>query len=249
MIDLHSHILPSLDDGANDLSDSLAMARMAVKNGTRIIAGTPHSYYLDRYYYGKEPEIVLEAFKTLKNALEEENIPLTLVTGMEIFGDRDTAEKLTRKRFLTLNNTASPLIEFDFDVDEKFIWDVMLDVKSAGYKPILAHPERYKCFYYNTSFAYDLYKENVALQVNKGSIMGHFGRRVEQTAHRILRHRLAALVASDAHNIYSRTTDMLELADMLDEMYGDGCSDLLLNVNPQRILDGKEVIWAEPIEF
>ena len=249
MIDLHSHILPSLDDGAKDLSDSLEMAKMAVKNGTKIIAGTPHSYYLDRYHYGKEPEAALEAFEILKLVLEEENIPLTLVTGMEIFGDRDTAEKLTKKRLLTLNYTRSPLIEFDFDVEEDFIWDVMQDVKSAGFTPVLAHPERYKCLYYNTSFAYDLYEANVALQVNKGSIMGHFGRRVEETAHRILRHRLAALVASDAHNIYSRTTDMLELADMLDEMYGDGCSDLLLNVNPKRILDGKEVIWAEPIEL
>ena len=59
MIDLHSHILPSLDDGAQDLSDSLLMAKMAVKNGTKIIAGTPHSYYLDRYHYGRESEAAL----------------------------------------------------------------------------------------------------------------------------------------------------------------------------------------------
>ena len=249
MIDIHSHILPGLDDGAQDLNDSLDMARMAYKNGTKIIAGTPHCYYLDRFHYGKEPEAALEAYEILKKALDEENIPLKLVTGMEIFGQHDTAEKLVNKRLLTINETKSPLIEFDFDVDEDFIWNVMQDVKSAGFTPILAHPERYKCLYYNTAFAYDLYEENIDLQVNKGSIMGHFGRRIQETAHRILRHRLAALVASDAHNIYSRTTDMLELADMLDEMYGDGCSDLLLNVNPQRILDGKEVIWADPIDF
>lgn len=249
MIDLHSHILSGLDDGARDLEDSVNMAITAYEKGTRIIAATPHSYYLDRYHYGNEVNALLEAYELLKYALEEENIPIKLITGMEILGDRDTADRLLKERLLTLNNTKSPLIEFDFDVDEDFIWDVMQDVRGAGFTPILAHPERYKCLYYNTPLAYDLYKSDVVLQVNKGSILGHFGRRVEETARRILNHRLAALVASDAHNIYSRTTDMLDLSYFLDDNYGEGCSNLLLLENPRRIIAGEPVIWADPIPF
>ena len=110
MIDLHCHILPGLDDGAENLEDSLRMAALAADQGIRRIVATPHCIT------GSAWEIT-QNVAMLRQLLEETHIPLQVYPGMEIFGTFDTARLLRQQKLLTLNGSRYPLIEFDFGTD------------------------------------------------------------------------------------------------------------------------------------
>lgn len=248
MIDLHMHILPGMDDGAQDLEQSVRMADMAADSGVSVIAATPHSNLP-----GQRGEAHWNRYRStlerVRQRIQEEKIPVTLVEGMEIFADLDAVSKLKEGLLLTLGGTKHPLIEFGFDVDIRTAFACLERFLKEGYVPVLAHPERYFCVMDHPELVYEWYRMGVIIQVNKGSILGRFGRRVQQTADRLLRHRLAAVAASDAHGPVIRTPDLTELEYVLDREYGPGCFDLLLEINPARILSGKPVIWEDPIPF
>lgn len=135
----------------------------------------------------------------LRELLEEQDIPLRVVEGMEIFATDDVLERLNSGQLICLNHTRYPLVELAFEVDAMEIYRQMDRLLNAGYKPILAHPERYHCVMQDRSCIYDWYRMGVVIQINKGSILGRFGKHIQQTADAILRHRLAAVIASDAH--------------------------------------------------
>ena len=248
MIDLHNHILPGMDDGAENMEQALEMAELAKVCGTSVIAATPHCN-VPGMPKNEYDDIYREKLGKLQQLLNDRQIGLTVVPGMEIFGTEDAAEKLKAGRLITLNHTQYPLVEFDFGEKEDFMFLVIEKLIRAGYTPVLAHPERYYCVQRNLQNIYEWYLMGVVIQVNKGSVLGRFGRRAEITAAAILNHRLAAIAASDAHGADFRTPDMSEFRKILDFEYGDGCSPLLLEENPKRILEGKEIFWESPIPF
>lgn len=245
MIDLHTHILPFLDDGAEDIDEAILMLEMAHDNGTRVIAATPHCNISETEYNDVKStkKILLE----LTAQAQRRDIEITLVGGMEIFGTEDVAEKLCDGSLLTLNGTKYPLVEFDFYEDCDYIFFVLKKISSKGYVPVVAHPERYECFAENPEKLFELYKMGSVIQINKGSVFGAFGEKAKKLSDIILSHRLAAIAASDAHSYEYRTTDLSGFARYLDENYGDGCSPLLLTENPKRILLNKDVFWENPI--
>ena len=229
MIDLHTHILPGLDDGASSWEDALEMAQMAVDSGVTVLAATSHSN-LPHQREDIWVETYNRCLEKLKRLLVEEKIPLQLAAGMEIYASDDVVQKLKRGMLLTLNQTRYVLVEFPMNVPAFKIYQVMDRLLEGGYLPVLAHP-------------------GVVIQVNKGSILGRFGETVRQTADSILRHRLAAVAASDAHSPVWRTTSMDLLAGTLERKYGESCPWLLLEENPGRILEGRQVLWEEPIPY
>lgn len=248
MIDLHMHILPGMDDGARDLEQSVRMADMAADSGVSVIAATPHSN-LPGQALKEHRSRYRRILGQVRQRLEEEKSLVTLVEGMEILADLDAVSKLKEGLLLTLGGTNHPLIEFPFDVEIRTAFVCLEKFLNEGYVPVLAHPERYGCVMDHPELVYEWYQMGVIIQVNKGSILGRFGRRVQRTADRLLRHRLAAVAASDAHSPAIRTPDLTELEYVLDREYGPGCFDLLLEINPARILSGKPVIWEDPIPF
>lgn len=246
MIDLHTHILPGLDDGASSWEDALEMAQTAAETGTRILAATAHSNipgqdlsaWVGRYR---------RQFETFRRLLEQEKIPLQLASGMEIFAGEDLTGRLRRGELLTINKTRYPLVEFAMDTEAFLVYRTADRLLEAGYVPILAHPERYRCVQRTPEHVYEWYRMGAVIQMNKGSILGRFGERVKRTADSLLRHRLVSLAASDAHSPLVRTTAMDELTRLLERRYGSGCPWLLLEENPARILRGEQVVWEEPI--
>lgn len=245
MVDIHTHILPGFDDGASDIYDALEMAQNAFDNGTKIIVATPHSNIP-----GAPPRDCRElknAVSQLNEIISESGIDLTVLSGMEIFGTDDVAKKLKDKELLTINDTMYPLIEFDFEEDALSMFRILESVRKEGYTPIIAHPERYRCIAENIHLVYELYRMGVVVQINKGSIRGRFGKNASVTAEILLNHRLVAVAASDTHSIFSRTPDLSDFSVFLDMNFGHGCSSLLLEENPGRIISGKEVLWESPI--
>ncbi|MBQ4604532.1 MAG: hypothetical protein IJB16_08010, partial [Clostridia bacterium] len=142
MFDIHCHILPGIDDGSGNLSDSVEMAQLAAESGTSGIIATPHCNIPGVFdnYWNKEMHGKLES---LRKVLKEKGVPIEIYSGQEVFLSRDFETHLEQKEFITLNNSQYMLTELDFRIDEQTALSRLGKLASYGYVPILAHPERY----------------------------------------------------------------------------------------------------------
>ena len=242
MIDLHSHILPEQDDGAQNLRDSLEMARMAVESGVTAMVATPHCA-------GDRSREVYGAWKLLRQALAEARIPLKLLPGMEIFGTPDTASLLQEKKLFTLNGSRYPLIEFSFRSDGEEETGILRSVCRAGYRPLVAHPERYVYVQEDPELINRWHQMGCLFQVNRGSLLGRFGRREQRMAAELVGRGFATVVASDAHSARMRTPWMKDVQQLLSREYAPVCAEVLLRENPRRILKNQELPPVRPEWF
>jgi protein-tyrosine phosphatase len=242
MIDLHCHILPGIDDGSGSLEESLAMAAMAADQGIRHIAATPHCIT------GSVREVTGNV-AMLQELLREENIPLQLYPGMEIFGTYDTARLLKEGKLLTLNGSRYPLIEFDFYTDGEEETAILRSVIEAGFTPLVAHPERYGCICYDPERA-NLWRQMGCLfQVNRGSLLGRYGQQTRQMAMALVRRGFATVVATDAHSPVVRTPRAKDVYDLLSREVSPFAAQVLMQDNPKRILKDTLLPPAEPDWF
>ena len=242
MIDLHSHILPGLDDGAQSLQDSLAMARMAVDSGITAMVATPHCAD-DRC------REVHDSWLFLQEALHECEIPLQLYLGMEIFGTPGTARMLRDGKLYTLNDSRYPLIEFSFRSDGEEETRILEEVCHSGFRPVVAHPERYAYVQQAPQILNDWHRMGCLFQLNRGSLMGRFGRSVQRTAVMLLERGFVTAIASDAHSPRVRTPWMEDIRMALTEEISEDCARTLLWENPMAILNNKNLQPAEPEWF
>ena len=248
MIDIHSHILPGVDDGSEDLSTSLEMLRMAAESGVEAIVATPHCNIpgeFDNY----ADEKLLRAFEVLREEAKSNGIPVKILSGMEVFTTEELPQLVLKKQVWTLNHTRYLLMEFGFDEDPDFCEEILEELKKLGIRPVIAHPERYYFLQYDPQIAYEWCTSGCALQLNKGSLLGSFGEEARHTSHALLRHNLAACVASDAHGTYQRNPDMQDARQYVDRMYSPEYGHLLFEVNPRRILKGERLYGYEARPF
>lgn len=248
MIDIHSHILPRIDDGSDSMETSLEMLRTASDSGVHTIAATPH---FDRTAgYANWASDALEAsFEELSAEAKHAHIPIKLVRGMEIMASDDLPELLAEGRVWTLGGTEYFMAEFAFGEDPERCGRLLRRCADKGFRPIVAHPERYTCVQREPQTAYRWCRAGYGLQLNRGSIMGRFGERARLTALRLISHGLAACIASDAHGIYRRTAHMRDVYRLIEEEFGEDHAELLLERNPHRILEGKRLLGFEPYPF
>ncbi len=246
MIDIHTHILPGVDDGSQSVRESTAMARMAWSSGTRVVVGTPHSNQRGRFenYYTKD---FRARFKSLRRQLEEKGIPLTILSGMEIMASDDMREKIRDGALISINRSAYYLVEFPFDSAPGWISDRLSDIYAVSGIPVIAHPERYFCVQDHPVLLYDWMKEGAELQMNKGSLFGRFGRPAYRLAQLMLRHRLVTCIGSDAHSHLMRTPHMAEARRYVSRRYGEDMAQTLFEHNPGRILANEPIAFrADP---
>ena len=248
MIDIHSHILPGVDDGSQSLDESLELLEIAAESGVHTIVATPHCNVPDEFenYAGQELEY---QFQRLDRARKDLGIHIRICRGMEIFATDVLPALLRDKRVWTINDTRYFLMEFAFSEDVDFCRDVLRRCRDLGYMPIIAHPERYFFVQDDPELAFEWCTAGFGLQLNKGSILGRFGPAPYRCARLLLDHNLAACVARDAHSPVQRSTYMGEIGDLLLREYGEDYQRLLLEENPSRILAGKKLLGYEPIPF
>lgn len=230
-IDLHTHILPAVDDGAASIDDSLEMARVAVESGVHTIVATPHSRR-----EGAFASEVERLVRLLQYRLRCENIPLRVVSGMEIMAEEDTPARLAEGTLLPLNGTRYALVEFRFDADPLFIAERLCAIGEARFVPLLAHPERYDCLNEDISLAAEWQRCGALLQVNKSSLFGRFGEPIQRTAIKLLLENRVTAVASDAHSPLYRTTEMQSVVQFLEQALSPARCRALLRENPARLL-------------
>ncbi len=248
MIDIHTHILPELDDGARDIYDSIEMAELAYENGTKVIVATPHCNIPGLYgnYFGKE---YTRIFQETKNILKREVPGITLLAGMEVFTTEEVPRLLTEGKIFPLNRTRYVLMEFDFREDPAFADRMLKRVREVRAVPVVAHAERYEFVQDDPEIVYRWKQAGYEIQINKGSFMGRFGRRARDAAYELLNHNLVTVAASDAHSPIQRTTCMADAYDALSDEYPGEYLDVLFRTNPQRICNGEKTVQFQEIPF
>ncbi len=196
MIDIHTHILPFIDDGAKDMEESIKIAKNLYEQGIKKVIATPHYIKSDS---PPSKNKVNNLIKKLQNELNKENINLEILPGSEIFLTMDIGNDLQENKIHTLNKTKYILIEFPMNYLPQNLEDSIYNLQVLGYQPIIAHPERY--FYVIND--YSLVKKWIDLgayiQINAGSLLGVYGKKIEKTSIKIIENRLAQLIASDTH--------------------------------------------------
>lgn len=248
MTDIHSHIIPGIDDGSPDMESSLQMLWMAAESGVKRIVATSHCNIPGMFDNFASDDLILRV-KELQDTAKSEEIPIRIAPGMEVFATEDLPDLIRKKKVWTLNGTKYFLMEFSFDEDPDFCFYILRKVRNLGYIPVIAHPERYYFIQEDPQLAFEWCVDGSVLQLNKGSVLGRFGEGPERTAHALIEHGLAACVASDAHSPYSRTTDMRELRHVLRSRFGEEPMKLLLEENPLRIVRGLSLLGYEPTPF
>lgn len=248
MIDLHIHIMPGVDDGSDSMEESVRMARMAVESGVHTVAVTPHCNIPEEFdnYDGRQYR---ERLKLLQQELKRKGLGLKVCCGMEVFGTMEVPRLLEEGRLATLNDGKYLLVEFAFEEDLRLIWHVLEGILRQGYTPLIAHPERYFYVARDPQLVYEWIQMGCRLQMNKGSILGRFGRQIGRLSMELLEHEVISCVASDAHGSRQRTPHMGEVRDFLEMEFGPDCPELLMEENPARILDSREVYGLRPYGF
>ena len=247
MIDLHTHILPGIDDGSSDMETSIEMVFMAYKSGVKHICTTPHC--CPDLYDNYATEDLEALWEQVAARVKTERIPVHLYKGMEIMASDHITDDLHKKRVWTINKTDYFLIEFEFNENPDWCSEILRECCRNGFMPVVAHPERYFFIQRNPEIAYEWYKAGYGIQVNKGSVLSRFGRREQITAESLLRHRIVSCIASDGHNTSTRSTSMTKLRQYLEKNYGEEYMNLLLKENPGRILEGRRLVGYEPLQY
>jgi protein-tyrosine phosphatase len=239
MVDIHCHILPDVDDGAENLMQAMEMARMAVESGVTDLVATSH-FRGD----GDEPGTLERFYQQcclLKNALKREGIPLRLHLGAEILCVNETVQLAKARQLPTISDTDYVLCEFFFDAPFDYMTEILEVIAGAGYRPVIAHPERYGAIQRDPRRVVQWFRRGFVIQVNKGSALGAFGVRAQETARWLLDMGLVHVIASDAYSPHRRTTDLSRLRRWLRERYPEEYVRLLLTENPGRLVRGQEM--------
>ena len=240
MYDLHCHILYGVDDGADNISESIEMAEIACDNGTKGIVLTPHSFTSPTELNFWDADMK-ERFLNLQKEIDERGLDIKLFPGQEIFGRGEFVENLLSGQLITINGSRYPLIEFPFEVRSKYVLEKMEQLISEGFVPIIAHPERYKFVSKNFESLEKLKRMGCLVQINAGSLNGVFGTTAESISEKILDKRMADVVASDAHSPFVRFPSLSEAHEHISEKYSTDYAERLLSRNPLAIIQNKTI--------
>ena len=237
MVDIHCHILPEVDDGAWDMEAAVAMAKIARDCGVKKIITTPH-------FKGEPKSLEAVGFlmhqrRLLQSRLKREKIEVELLPGAEVLCVPQTMELAQVGRLPTLGTGRYVLTEFYFDASAGFMDETLHGLRQMGYLPVVAHPERYGAVQRDPELAARWFHRGIVLQVNKGSVLGAFGRRAEDAAVRMLCRGNAHIIASDAHSPHVRTTDLQPVRHWCLDHLGQAYTKILLEDNPGRVAAGK----------
>ena len=214
MIDIHSHIIPGIDDGSRNMEMTLEMLRNAEKDGTKEIIATPHYLLESGEATINEIKVLVEKINSIVN---KEGIKIKIYSGQEVYFTENIIENYTQGNIGTLNNSRYMLIEFPIQKLDKNIFDVLYELQIRDIVLIIAHPERYKPFIEKPSLINDFIDEGYLFQMNAGSLEGKFGEKSKKIANLFLANNIYNFVGSDAHNIKDRNTGLKKAMNLLKE--------------------------------
>jgi protein-tyrosine phosphatase len=198
LVDMHSHILPGIDDGAPDIEAAVILAKGMYDLGIRKAIATPH---IMGDMYRNNRETITIALDKLRAACTEAQIQIELAAAAEYMLDDYFMNILRSKSPLLTIHKNIILTEQSYAVQTGNLLEIAYEINMAGYKPIMAHPERYPFYYKDYDGYFKLKELGFLLQLNLLSLIGHYGKNAEKAAKFILKENLADLVGTDMHHI------------------------------------------------
>jgi protein-tyrosine phosphatase len=245
VIDIHSHIMPDVDDGARSVEEAVEMARIAAEDGIECMVSTPHMF--NGLSGNPEPSEILERVARLNEAIGPNG--LKILPGNEVHISHDVAEQVRTKRVTTINQRNYMLVEFPqftvpVGVDELF-YKLMLQ----GVRPILVHPERNSQIQGHPGLAANFVERGVLIQVTAMSITGEFGPTAKACAERLLKHNCVHFLATDTHRTKSRPPILSRGRDAAAAVIGPERAAALVDANPRAVINGEPVQALPVIPF
>lgn len=242
MVDIHCHILPGIDDGAQHIDNSIDMAKQAVSEGIHTIIATPH--HKNRRYENPKKEILVKV-EELNKQLNEQNIPLTILPGQEPAINGNLLHDFQNDEILCLNNTHYQFIELPSSHVPRYTTQMLFDLQLKGITPIIVHPERNQEIQERPEVLYGMVDAGSLAQLTAGAVCGKFGKRVKKLSFDLIEANLVHFIASDAHNIYKRSFNMVQAFEEIEAQYG---SDLvnLFQENAELLVVGQNVYKEIP---
>lgn len=237
MIDIHSHILPGIDDGVTTEDEAVEFARMAVADGIETIVATPHC---KEGFYENGRDEVLPAVERLRERLSAEGIPLELLPGAEVHIAPDLVERVRDGRAPTLaNNGTTLLLELSLRHYPVELENLVFELKLAGIEPVFAHPERIRFFRDDPRRYETLVRQGAVGQITTGSILGVFGSDIREFSEELMVKGLVHVIATDAHNVRGRPPVLGETLDVATEMVGEARARAMVDSAPAALIAGK----------
>jgi len=207
--DMHSHLLPGIDDGSKDLEMSLQLIRGMKDLGYQKLITTPHIIW---DMYRNTPEIINTKLEELRAAVKKEGIDVELHAAAEYFLDEHVEELLNKKEPLLTISGNKVLTEFSLAFPSLNTKDILFDMQMQGYQPVIAHPERYIYLQQNKEFYRELKDIGCMFQLNILALSGYYGRSVKDLAEYLLNNGFYDLIGTDLHNFHH--LEALQYAEM-----------------------------------
>ena len=242
MVDMHSHILYNVDDGANSIETAMLMLQEAALEGITNIIATPHSFHP---LHDVPASVVFKQVACLNDQLVQQHIKLTVHTGQEVRLVEDLPEKIDSNEALTLANSKYLLLELPSSTVPQYTKSIVLALQSKGIIPIIAHPERNKAIAERLSKLEELIRAGAMAQITAGSLAGLFGKSIQKLSLELVRANLIHTYGSDAHNLTTRPFLFDAGLTYLEKHNLYASVDILLE-NNTCILENKDFILFEP---
>ena len=231
MVDIHSHFLYGLDDGAPDRETSIAMLQMALNHGTTDIVATPHCDL--KYVF--QPEVIAAQIEDLSSV---SGVP-RLHRGCDFHLSFDNIQDChSDPARYTVNGKRYLLVEFDNRMVPANTGEVFHRMREDGITPIITHPERNPLLRKRVPELKQWVQAGCGIQVTAQSLLGDFGKSAERSARELMAESLVHFIASDAHDPHHRPPSLSEAFSLLKTQYGDAVAELLLVANPTAVLTG-----------
>lgn len=237
-IDIHTHILPEVDDGSGSMEETIKMLQLAQEQQIATIIATPHYIPGGR---NVPVEVLKQKLEQVQVEASKMNPDMKLFLGNEIYYSDSVIEDLKAGKILTLADSRYVLVEFSTKDTDQHIYRALSGLIRNGYIPILAHVERYRCFYKKEYLIHDLIEAGCYIQMNATSLVGGLLDR-EAAYHRsLMAQGLIHLLGSDCHDEKVRIPYMIKTAQMMIKKYDESLVNKILFTNPLNVLENKYI--------
>lgn len=237
MVDIHSHILPQVDDGSHSLDESIEMCRASSDDGVAVMVATPHAH--DGVHQTHDPAFLQQKVDELNRQLGGKP---KIVIGCELRFTHALVSQICETRSApTIAGGPYALVEFPHAVIPPGSEHPLFELMSGRITPIIAHPERNMMLMSEPERFYELVSIGVLGQMDTGSILGQFGRKVQQAARVMLENGLIHFIASDCHNTRNRLPGLSAGVASTAEIVGEEYARAIADDNPAAVVEGRPI--------
>lgn len=237
LADIHCHILPYVDDGAEHMEETEHLLKAQEDQGVRVVCATPHHRHR---MFDSSDEAVLRQLDRVRSFLASSDLSLQLFLGREYYCDDFFLKRMEQGPLITMGDGNTVLMEFSSRYSVEDISKYVLRAKAEGYQPLVAHVERYPAMGNNPANAEKLIALGAKLQINAGSVLGREGLFQKRFVWKLMKQGLVYVIASDAHDPEYRPPELGACAAKVERKMGEAYANEVFWANPLTILSQKD---------